>query len=186
VQRLDASPDWAGIWDLEVAGPHAILSYLRAYGPATTDHVRYWLGSGLSAGGRRLDRWLGEVRERLAAVDVEGESAYVVVEDLDGLMAARPSEAVRLLPGHDQWVMGPGTSDEHIVPPAHRSLVTRGADLAVVGGVVAGTWSVSRDEVSVTWFDPHGQPARGRLEAEVDRLAVLLGRPLTVGPAAFA
>ena len=42
------------------------------------------------------------------AVDVEGETAYVLSEDVDELMATPATEAVRLLPGHDQWVIGSG------------------------------------------------------------------------------
>src|SRR3954447_11524992 len=46
-QRLDANPRWAGLPDLDDAGRHAIEVYLRAYGPATPEHVQYWLGGGL-------------------------------------------------------------------------------------------------------------------------------------------
>ena len=55
-------------------------------------------------------------------------------EDLDALMAAQPTTAVRFLPGHDQWVIGPGTKDEHVVPKAHRTQVTRKANLVLAGG----------------------------------------------------
>lgn len=186
-QRLDASPAWAGVWDLDEAGPYAVESYVRAYGPATADHVRYWLGSGLSAGGRRLDRWLADLGERLAPIDVDGTNAYVLAEHVDDLVATRPTDAVRLLPGHDQWVMGPGTKDEHVVPPEHRTAVTRAANLVVAGGVVSGTWSVTRDEVSVAWLAPREspsqrQPSRRLFEAEVARLAEVLDRPLSLAP----
>ena len=50
--------------------------------------------------------------------------------------AARPSEAVRFLPGHDQWVMGPGTKDVHVTPSSRRDLMTRKANPVIVGGVV--------------------------------------------------
>jgi hypothetical protein len=69
-QRLDSNPRWQGLPDLDVAGPRAIMAYLRAYGPATPDHVHYWLGSGLSAGRRRLDSWMSGLGDRLVAVDV--------------------------------------------------------------------------------------------------------------------
>src|SRR3712207_9581436 len=46
-QRLDRNPRWAGLPDLDEAGPRAIEAYFRAYGPATPDHVHYWLGQGL-------------------------------------------------------------------------------------------------------------------------------------------
>jgi len=101
-QRLDSNPKWKGIPDLEDAGPRAITAYLRTYGPATFDHVHHWLGDNLSAGRKRLDRWLSELADRLVAVDVEGTTAYVVAEDAESLTAARPSNAVRFLPGHDQ------------------------------------------------------------------------------------
>ena len=45
------------------AGPRAIVAYLRTYGPATLDHIHYWLGSGLSAGRNRLDRWFAGLGE---------------------------------------------------------------------------------------------------------------------------
>ena len=44
-QRLDGNPRWAGVPDLDEAGPRAVEAYFRAYGPATPDHVQYWLGS---------------------------------------------------------------------------------------------------------------------------------------------
>jgi Winged helix DNA-binding domain len=175
-QRLDGNPHWAGIWDLDAAGPHAIRSYLRSYGPATRDHVHYWLGAGLSAGRKRLDGWLAELGNELAAVDVEGETALVLSADVDELTAARPTPAVRFLPGHDQWVMGPGTKDEHVVPPAHRTPVTRKANLVVVGGVVRGTWSARNGEVEVTWFDEAGASPPEVVAEQAGRLATLLGR----------
>jgi hypothetical protein len=118
------------------------------------------------------------VRGELVAVDVDGETAYVVSEDVDALMATRPTEAVRFLPGHDPWVMGPGTKDQHVVPPAHRTPVTRKANLVIAGGVVSGTWSRKRDEVEVTWFGGNSAPPWEGLEEQVNRLASISGQPL--------
>jgi hypothetical protein len=177
-QRLDDNPRWAGVWDLAEAGPHAITSYFRAYGPATPDRLHYWLGEGLSAGRKRLESWLSGLDDRLVPVDVDGEQAYVLSEDVDELTASQATDAVRLLPGHDQWVMGPGTKDAHVVPPARRTPVTRKANLVVAGGVVSGTWSARGDEVVVTWFEEHGKPPRDALEGEVARLSTLLDRSL--------
>lgn len=178
-QRLDANPRWAGVWDVDEAGPHAIRSYLRTYGPATRDHVHRWLGTGLSGGRKRLDSWLAVLRDRLEAVDVEGTTACVVGEDLDDLLAARATDAVRLLPGHDHWAMGPGTADTHVVPPSRRTPITRKANLAVAGGVVSGTWSVRDAQLGVTWFGERGEPPRQALEEQAARLAALLDRSLT-------
>jgi hypothetical protein len=176
-QRLDRNPRWAGVPDLDEAGPRAITAYLRTYGPATFDHVHHWLGNGLSAGRGRLDRWLSGLRDQLVAVDVEGTTAYVVREDVDSLVSARPSHAVRFLPGHDQWVMGPGTKEVHVTPPSRRDLVTRKANPVVVGGVVHGTWARKGDELTVTWLDEHRRPDPA-IREEAGRLADLVGRDL--------
>lgn len=87
---------------------------------------------------------------------------------------------MRLLPGHDQWVMGPGTKDEHVVPPARRALVTRKANLVVAGGVVSGTWSVRDARVGVSWFAERGEPPRKALNEQAGRLGTLIDRSLAV------
>jgi hypothetical protein len=179
-QRLDLNPRWTGVPDLEDAGPRAITAYLRTYGPATTDRIHYWLGNGLSAGRTRLNRWLSELGDQLVAVDVEGATAYVVRSDVDSLVAARPSDAVRLLPGHDQWVMGPGTKDVHVTPQSQRDVVTRKANPVIVGGVVCGTWARNRDELTVTWLVGQGRPDQA-IGQEATRLAGILGRDLHLG-----
>jgi len=176
-QRLDRNPRWHGIPELDDAGPRAVTAYLRSYGPATLGHLDYWLVKGLSAGRRRLEAWFGGLVDDLAAVDVEGTRAYVVREDLDALVAARPSTAVRFLPGHDQWVIGPGTKDTHVTPPSRRDLMTRKANPVLVGGVVRGTWARRGDELSVSWLDGQPRPDAA-IEEEAGRLGGLLGRDL--------
>jgi len=177
-QRLDSNPRWAGVPDLEDAGVRAVEAYFRAYGPATANHVHYWLGAGLGAGRKRIQSWIAGFGDRLAAVDIDGEPAYVRREDLDDLVATPAATAVPLLPGYDQWVLGPGTADAHVVPPARRSLVSRQASIVTAGGVVSGTWSLVGDQVVTGWFAEAGTPACEELAEEVARLATILGRPL--------
>ena len=138
----------AGIPALDDAGPRAIRAYLRTYGPASVDHVHHWLGENLSAGRRRLDRWLSELSGQLVAVDVEGTTTYVLAEDAESLTAARQTNAVRFLPGHDQWVMGPGTKDRAVTPLACREAMTRKANPVIVGGVVRATWTMRKDSAA--------------------------------------
>jgi hypothetical protein len=176
-QRLDSNPRWHGIPDLDDAGPRAITAYYRTYGPATVDHLHYWLGNGLSAGRKRLDGWISGLGDRHVAVDVEGTDAYVLREDVDTLEATLPSEAVRFLPGHDQWVMGPGTKDVHVTPSSRRDPITRKANPLIVGGEVCGTWVQKGDELTVTWLDGRRRPEQA-IEQETARLAGILGRDL--------
>ena len=178
LQLLDHNPRWAGIPDLKEAASRAVEAYFRAYGPATPDHLRYWLGSGLGAGGKHIKAGIASLGDRLATVEVEGEIAYALREDLDAMAVAYPSAAVRLLPGYDQWVLGPGTADPHVVPPHRRALVSRQANMVVAGGVVSGTWALKRDDVAVAWFGERGPLPEDQLTAEVARLATILDRPL--------
>lgn len=177
VQRLDSNPRWQGIPDLDEAGPRAITAYFRTYGPATLDNLRYWLGNCLSAGRKRLDSWFVGLGDQLVPVDVEGTVAYVAREDVNALGVTQPSDAVRFLPGHDQWVMGPGTKDTHVTPSTRRDLMTRKANPVIAGGVVCGTWARKGDEVTVTWLGEGPRPDDA-LEREAGRLADLLGRDL--------
>jgi hypothetical protein len=163
---------------LDEAGPRAVEAYFRAYGPATPDRVHYWLGEGLGAGRKRIGAWLAGLGDRLAPVEIDGVPALVLRDDLEDLVATPPTAEVRLLPPYDQWVLGPGTADVHVLAPARRSLVTRGASIVVAGGVVSGTWSVAEDRVAVAWFAEAGPPPVDALEAEAGRLAAILDRPL--------
>jgi len=177
-QSLDSNPRWAGVPELDEAGMRAVEAYFRAYGPATANHLHYWLGAGLGAGRRRIDSWIAGFGDRLAPVDVNGESTYVLREHLEELASTTATTTTRLLPAFDQWVNGPGTADPHVVPTARRTLVTRGANIVIAGGVVSGTWSLKDDHLVVAWFAEATPPAREELEAEVSRLATILGRPL--------
>jgi hypothetical protein len=93
-------------------------------------------------------------------VTIGSRQGVALAADLVAIRAAEPTDAVRLLPGFDPWVMGPGTADPDVVPPGRRALASRGANLVIRGGVVVGTWR-----------------ARGTA-AETERLGRLLGRGL--------
>ena len=177
LQRLDTNPRWTGLRDLDDAGRYAVRHYLATYGPADDDRVQHWLGDGLSAGAKRVRRWLADLADDVVAVDVEGRVRSVLREDAESLVAARPSTSVRFLPGHDQWVMGPGTTQQLVVPAEHRTAVTRKANPVLAGGVVRGFWAVRGDRVVVDRDDAGALPDDA-LAAETDRLGRVLGRAL--------
>jgi hypothetical protein len=176
-----ASPRWAGIPDPDVAGPVAIAAYLGTYGPSTARGFSNWMSRGLIPA-KRVKAWFGELGDRLAPVEVGGEPAFVRSEDLDDLVAMKPSRTVRLLGGFDQWVLGPGTDDPNVIAPARRFAVSKQsgwiAPIAIDGGVVSGTWEIDGDVVHVAWFGEARKPRRGALEREVKRLAAIYDRPL--------
>lgn len=71
-QRLDRNPRRAGVPDLDEAGMRAGEAYFRAYGPATPEHLQYWLGEGPGAGRKRIRSWIAEFGGRLVAIDIDG------------------------------------------------------------------------------------------------------------------
>lgn len=178
-----ASSRWAGVPEPDEAAPVAIASYLRAYGPANADAFSHWIGPG-RIGKRRVQAWFEALGPRLAEVEVGGERAYVLAEDLDELMSTRPTRALRLLPGFDQFVMGPGTGDGHVVTARRRTAVSKQsgwiAPVVLAGGVVRGTWGLAGNRVQVAWFKEAGAVQRTPLRAEVKRLSAIIGRDLEV------
>ena len=76
-------------------------------------------------------------------------------------------------------MLGSGTADDRIVPAARRPAVTRGANVALRAGQVAGTWKIDGGVLAVTWFAEAGHPPRAEIAAEVERLSGLLDRDLT-------
>jgi hypothetical protein len=177
----DASTRWAGVPEADEAAPTAMAAYFGAYGPTTVDAFGNWLAGGWF-GKRQLRAWFEELREQLEEVEVDGEREYVLAEHVDELASTRPSSAVRLLPGFDQYVLGPGTADGRVVPTARRSAVSRQAGwispVVVAGGVVRGTWELDGDSVRIGWFREAGKVPRRAVEAEVVRLSSIVGREL--------
>jgi hypothetical protein len=178
--RLDDVPGWGGIPDLDEAGPAVVAAYLHTYGPAAAERIHDWVGKGLGARRPAVARWIGLLGERLETVTIEGYDALMLREDLDDLRATPASTTVRLLPGRDPWVMAPGTSDPHVVPPARRALVSRSANLVVSRGALAGTWTMRGDRLDVAWFEESGRVPRTALDEAVAALARFLVRPLEV------
>ena len=177
----DASPQWAGLPDPDEATPIAIAAYLRAYGPAAPDAFGRWLAGGWFPR-RRLKEAFAQMGDRITEVDVDGEPAFILSEDLDELAATRPTTVVRLLGGFDQYVLGPGTDDGHVTAPGRRWDVSRQsgwiAPVVIHRGVVVGTWKLDGNHVAVEWFVESGRIPRGALALEVSRVAKILDRDL--------
>ena len=178
VQGLHRIARWAGLPKVDEAGRKAVEAYVRTYGPTTAAAVHYYLGAGLSAARKALRGWLDDLSDRLVAVEVDGEDLLVTSDDADELASGTASPTVRLLPAADPWVMGPGSADPHVAPPERRQLVTRGANLALAGGVVAGTWRRRAGTLTVAWFGEADPPDHDLLRAEAARLAAVLGTEL--------
>ncbi|WP_280236931.1 DNA glycosylase AlkZ-like family protein [Nocardia cyriacigeorgica] len=174
-----ALPGWRPVTDVDEAARTAITAYLGAHGPATPEAFDAWLTRGAHRK-TRVRGWFAELGEELTDVDVEGRRAYLRTEHVEELAAAEPTDAVQLLGAFDQYVLGPGTGDQELLPAPHRAAVSRTAGwiapLVLVGGRIAGTWELTDDDaVAVAMFDGAAVPAAGLAEA-VAHLAEAAGR----------
>jgi hypothetical protein len=175
--------DWLGLLDVESAARSLIPAYLAVHGPASPAAFNQWLLSG-NVIRRVLAGWLDAVRDELQTVEVEGLPLLARVADADSLAAARPVDRLRLLPAFDQYVLGPGTADPHVVPPPFRKRVARAAGwispVVVHGGRIVGTWREDVGAVRVEFFAPGDPPVHpDAVKAEVARIATAAGRPLS-------
>jgi hypothetical protein len=170
-------PDWTGVPAPEDAARVVIPAYLRAYGPATLERFDAWLTRGASRKAA-LRGWFAALEDRLATVEVDGEPALLMADDVDELAGTSPTRAVRLLPGFDQYVLGPGTNAEEIIAPSHRADVSRTAGwispVVVAGGRVVGAWEPDGGRVQVRPFEDVDPVPASELDAEVARVEGML------------
>jgi len=172
-------PGWPGLPDADVAAAAVIPAYLGAHGPANPDRFDQWLLRGATPKAR-LRRWFADLVEGgvLAPVTVDGEELVIRAADRDDLADAAPVPGVRLLPGFDQWVLGPGTSRPEVVPPTHRARVSRAAGwiapLVLDAGRTVGTWSVAGGEPVLDPFPDSAPVDPAALAEEVEQWRPLL------------
>jgi Winged helix DNA-binding domain len=164
---------WPDVPDPDEAAPVAIRAYLRAHGAGSPDTFDAWLSRGLSPR-RQLKGWFAALADELSPVDVEGTPLQILAEDLDDLVATRPTDLVRLVGGFDQYVLGAGTNATYLVPAEHRSDVSRTggwiSPVVLHGGRVVGTWRAD-DAIEVSLWDD--VPAKA-LKQETARIQELL------------
>lgn len=180
-------PGWPGLPDVDAAARVVVPAYLGAHGPATPETFDAWLLRGATPR-KRLRGWFADLVEAgvLAPVEVDGETRYACAEHLDALSDAAdtaPVTGLRLLPGFDHYVLGPGTADPQVVPHEHRGRVSRAAGwiapVVVERGRVVGTWTVpspADDHLAIEPFD--GAPEPADIDAERAVWSEILGRPL--------
>ncbi|RCG31797.1 winged helix DNA-binding domain-containing protein [Sphaerisporangium album] len=171
-------PGWPGLPDPEDAARVAIPAYLSAYGPAGPDVFNRWLARG-ALKKTTVRQWFADLGDTLTEVDVEGETLWIRSEDAESLAATPPTDMFRLLPAFDQYVLGVGTDDTHIIPARHRKDVSRTsgwiAPVVVDAGRVTGVWESTGGALSVTLFPDSPKPAEEAVTMEAAHLSSLLG-----------
>ncbi|MGH3517868.1 MAG: DNA glycosylase AlkZ-like family protein [Haloechinothrix sp.] len=158
----------------EEAAPAVIKAYLGAYGPATPEVFDRWLSlNGTSK--PRLRQWFGDMGDKLTEVDIEGRRALMLTEHVEELANITAYQGVRLLGGFDQYILGPGTNDEVLLPREHRAAVSRTSGwispIVVVNGRVVGVWDILDHEIVVSPFPDSGRLPLKELQKEAAHVA---------------
>lgn len=175
-------PDrWIGDWrpaDPKLALQEMARRYLMAYGPATSDEFARWWG--MEPGdARRLFRSLaGE----LAAVEVEGWSAWALDSTIERMRALEATDSVRLLPNFDPYTVAIARHSQYLLPEARKGRVYRPqgwiSAVVLVNGRIEGVWEYNKQRAQVVvqvemFAPPNAQVQRG-IEVEASRLAGFL------------
>ncbi len=173
--------------DEDEAGREILRRFLAAYGPATADDVRRWLGMSVA----KLKRMLRALDDELAEVEVAGSPASVLAVDLDSLRNAPPPTSVRLLPAFDPYVVG-FRPRSLLVDAEHEGRIFRPqawfSPVVLVNGRAAGIWERERRgrrlEVRVEPFGRLSSATRSAIAEEADRLGEFLDTPADLEVAA--
>ncbi len=145
-------------WDGDDARAELVRQWLRAFGPASVDDVKWWFGSTLTAVRRAL-RAIGAVE-----VDLHGTPGYALPDDLESEPANEPW--VALLPGLDVTTMGWFRRDWYL--DSHREQVFdrsgNAGPTAWLNGRVVGGWCQDADgRIQVQELEDVGRAARQAL-----------------------
>jgi hypothetical protein len=144
--------------------------WLRAFGPGTLADIKWWLGSTLTAARRAL------VDVDAVEVDLDGQTGYVLPDDLDPTPTVKPWAA--LLPPLDPTTMGWFERDWYLGPYKAQLFDTNGnaGPTAWWDGRIVGGWRQHETgEVDLQVLEDVGKGGRRALEDEGTRLTEWLG-----------
>ncbi len=157
-------------WTTHEAQAELVRRWLKAFGPATVEDVRWWTG------------WtLADVRRALTAiapveVELDGATGIALADDLGP--TRRPEPFAALLAGLDPTVMGWAGRDWYL--GAHRSALfdrsgNAGPTIWWDGRIVGGWAQRPSGEIVLRLLEDIGRDGRSAVEKEADRLRAWLG-----------
>jgi len=150
---------------LDAARAELVRRWLQAFGPATAQDIKWWLGSTLTAVRKALTD-IGAV-----LVDLNGTSGYALADDLESEPDVEPWCA--LLPGLDATTMGWYHRDWYLGECGDQVFDTNGnaGPTAWWNGRVVGGWYQDADaRVQLQLLDDPGRDARRALQRRAAEL----------------
>ena len=162
---------------LDEARAELVRRWLRTFGPATRDDVRWWTGWTVGATRQAIDA-IGAVE---VSLDI-GATGYALPDDLEPVVA--PAPWVRLLPALDATTMGWTGRDWYLGTHRPRLFDTSGnaGPTIWVDGRIVGGWAHLRSgEVVPMLLEDVGVETTRRIEAEAARLEAWIGPARVTG-----
>ena len=166
--------NWTGHGPDQADDPGRALTrkFLHCYGPATPAAFARWLGAS-PAQARRL--W-SRAEQDMCPVRVCGRTAYLLTDDLPGLLSAAADERLLLLGPHDPYLDAADRSvlleDTRLHRYVWKTVANPGAVL--LDGRIAGIWTAVKQNglsVSVRLFEPLSAPQRRTLTERAEAYA---------------
>jgi hypothetical protein len=159
--------------------------FLIAFPASSRDMIGRWWGAPRAT---LISSAVARIPADLAEVDVAGVRAWSRSEDLQALRDQQPFHGLRLLPAFDPFINELPRRTDSVLPIAHHDDVYRTAGwvtpLVLVDGRIGGTWQIAgspkRGVVNVVRWSSWARDTGTELDAEVDRVAAFLDRPLAV------
>jgi hypothetical protein len=174
-------PDGLDQWTTRDAEVELARRWLRAYGPATPDDLRWWAGWTRT----QLRRALTQLQP--AEVDLDGVPGVMLADDLEPPPEVEPWAA--LLPGLDSTPMGWRHRDWFLGEHAARLFDQTGniGPSLWWNGRIVGGWAQDRDgQIVCRFIEDAGADAVAAADDAADRLAQVVGTvrlaPRTRGP----
>jgi hypothetical protein len=113
--------------------------------------------------------------DKLTEVDVEGRQALMLTEHVEALADIAACKGARLLGDFDQYILGPGSKDDVLLPKEHCAAVSRTSGwispIVVVNGRIVGVWDVLNHELVVSPFPDSGRLPWKEIEKEAAHVA---------------
>ncbi len=166
----DWFPGGLADWDAQDAQTELARRWLRTFGPATADDLRWWTGWTKT----QTKRALTELRP--VEVDLDGAAGLLLPDDVDETPPPEPWAA--LLPALDSTPMG-WQSRGWFLGDHGPHLFDRngniGPSLWWNGRIVGGWAQDSRGEIVCRFLEDVGADARSAVQVEAERLAARLG-----------
>lgn len=171
----------------EYAGDEALaqlfFAYARGHGPVSVHDFAWWTKLSVTVARRAAAAAVDAFRDELVPVEVGGVAHWACLSALDCVEpgaeqgpAAGDGEALRLLPGFDEYYLGVAERGA-MIDEAHAARLAPGNNgmflpAVLINGEIVATWRRGGDSgvETIDWFDGRAKASKAQLDAASRRV----------------